>query len=729
MIKSPLEKFVQEVVFNRVLLELRNLPVVGVIPRDPAYFVELLSDGNVLYKKVAADGAPIARGDDPLDPTVLIWTRGWLVDIEKNPKMLAAVNKMIDAGLLKVIDEKLSDYDADPTAQYSFAGKHPSLFSDPKNLPKTAKKVVPTVGGGVGSKTLKVDTQKGIIDLSVNWSGVNTRRPGNSRSGKSYVIPSGDVAFDERMVDVQKVAKHLLQSDPRVTPDFKIAGSEKFRGMTIADLLEKPREVDAALTGQKPIVMFHGTSARRWKKIQKTGLRPGFTGETYVDLVPGYSDKNVYLTFSHATAENYATRQAIKDGGTAMVLKVTVPDYTRLLPDEDVMGEIQLSKPYSATTHGLKFKQKKEFTSIHPRTYHDWIADGKVEFSDPADLEKEMMAGIAAQIKRSLRSGTAAYRGVIPPKYIAPSMEYKKQAFRTPESRGGPGDFEYEDIRGEVQAAAKRFDESALRKFVRSVLCEDFEGFQNRVSDLTSFDTISGNFPEIEDWEDAQKQKVVSGKQIKRAFAQEADHDFMNSLTKVHWTGHPYSALTFLERASHRDETSTTAYLPGEPVSPEKGLHGKGRRGRSAPGGQVGIELQGRVTLAHADQNELYTGSWHSTGAGDSIKFSGVVRRPSRFKAFKKQRGWVLDRKSYDAFITPDEVNEFVVDNWKPVAVRVPALALKKLQTSLEETGGLAQEFKAYKKLFSFLKEAGIPVLDENGRDLTEQFLAIVNAK
>ena len=988
-----------ETVIGRLLLELRDLPLVGELPAGDVYFARLYPDGRMMYLPASANKSePISAMDSPLHPAVALRYTGWWDDFSKQKQDV--IQQLVDAGLKHIVDKPLERWDLDTTMSDSFRRRHPELWSDPDNPPTTAKyvKTSPELGYSPQTSILRVDRAKKLIDLDVHYEEIQTRRPGKSRDGKAYVIPSADVSFDEKSLNLQKVLDHLTKVDPGVTPDFKIVGSEKFRGKTIADVLEQPREVEAALTGRDPVAMYHGTSSNRWKDIQRKGLQPGRVGEAYVDLVPGYSDKNVYLSFSHAEAENYATRQAIKDGGKAIVLRVTVPDYTKLRPDEDKMTTVELSKPYRASKVGLKSDTEQEFTSLHPRTYYDWLDAGNVEISDPESLKAEMEAGVASQVKRSLRSGTAAYKGFIPPKFISPSLEYAKQAFRTPELEGGPGKWEFMDTRAEVQAGAKRFDEqalrkivrsarnefpkvlgyvkpdssfftlsqwedfvlemlrlqrsgqdtrgggasldasvinllhkyfgfqldvevnrydllttknvldfvedfvnhrfwsferdfghyfpdinklrfayfysrgelepyvllddeyttqlygstnnpkelyhyttqegaaridrsirsgeafdiscftvaarpffrkesnvvlkllgnvragfrsdvksyavssgrrccnllrleypgrdknnicyeldscdgevrtslwneyiatpvkileakgvtrestpAALRKIVRSVLREDFEGFQKRVSDLSSYDTISGDFPEIEDWEDAQKQKVVSGKQIKRAFAQEADHNFMNSLTKVHWTGHPYSVLSFLKNANHRDETSTTAYLPGEPISPEKGLHGRTRRKfGGGDGGQVGIEIQGRVTLAHADQDELYTGSWHQSG--DNIKFSGVVRRPAKFKARDEQRGWVLDRESYDAYVTPGKVNEFVVDNWKPIAVRVPASTLKDLRTSWEETGGLAQTFKAYQKLFDFVQEAGIPVLDENGRDLTAQLLAI----
>ena len=123
----------------------------------------------------------------------------------------------------------------------------------------------------------------------------------------------------------------------------------------------------------KDLVMWHGTSEARWEIIQNKGLRPGYTGEAYVDLVPGYSEHNVYLAHTPKGAQFYAKRQAKKDNSKGIVLRVQVPDPSKIVADD--------------------------------RYARGW--EGKIIGFDPK------------QIKSSVKElGEVGYNGRIPPKFI-----------------------------------------------------------------------------------------------------------------------------------------------------------------------------------------------------------------------------------------------------------------------------------------------------------------------
>ena len=84
----------------------------------------------------------------------------------------------------------------------------------------------------------------------------------------------------------------------------------------------------------KDLIMWHGTSEERWGMIQHKGLQPGKTGEAYVDLIPGYSEHNVYVATTPKGAQYYAKRQAKKDGSKPVVLKVQIPNPRKLIADD-----------------------------------------------------------------------------------------------------------------------------------------------------------------------------------------------------------------------------------------------------------------------------------------------------------------------------------------------------------------------------------------------------------
>ena len=84
----------------------------------------------------------------------------------------------------------------------------------------------------------------------------------------------------------------------------------------------------------KNLVMWHGTSEARWEIVQNKGLHPGNTGEAYNDLVSGYSEHNVYLAHTPKAAQFYARRQAKKDNSKGIVLKIQVPDPSKIVADD-----------------------------------------------------------------------------------------------------------------------------------------------------------------------------------------------------------------------------------------------------------------------------------------------------------------------------------------------------------------------------------------------------------
>ena len=474
---------------RRLLLELKNVPLLGQVPSTDAYYAHLLTTNDVYYE-------PVSGATDSAFAAFEKFSKNWVADIENEPLFIKHRDSLVGAGLWKI--------ETVQTGEYSYPNEWRSI---PKlERPTTAERVKPLVPTGSGLDNFLVDKSKQIIDMDVSRIEWRTRRGPKlvnwQRSGKSFVIPSGDVSFKESILPIQKLLKHVMKHDPGVLPTFKIVNSEKFRNKTIADILGLPREVENALTGNSPIIMYHGTSVKKWKKIKKVGLQPGHFNNTYVDLVPNYSDQNVYLTFSHSVAENYATRQSVDDGGDAIVLKVIVPDPTKLRTDEDNAESITLSKEYTKRvfdpetdrTSSITFSRislrllfailsDKKYQSSLPTTAYDVVLPKEFE-----ELKRDALNSLQSQTKNSLKRGTIAYHGWIPPKFISPSLQYKRQTFQTPEKKGGPGQAEYNSIRRDVLANAKRTDESILRGYIKTILLE------KRAAPEASADDIYGEY-------------------------------------------------------------------------------------------------------------------------------------------------------------------------------------------------------------------------------------------
>ena len=158
-----------------------------------------------------------------------------------------------------------------------------------------------------------------------------------------------------------------------LTDDFIIKGAPPEIPKTVGQALQMRDYVQKTFK-DKDLVMWHGTSEARWEIIQNKGLRPGHTGEAYVDLVPGYSEHNVYLAHTPKGAQFYAKRQAKKDNSKGIVLRVQVPDPSKIVADD--------------------------------RYARGW--EGKIIGYDPK------------QIKSSVKElGEVGYNGRIPPKFIS----------------------------------------------------------------------------------------------------------------------------------------------------------------------------------------------------------------------------------------------------------------------------------------------------------------------
>jgi len=118
-----------------------------------------------------------------------------------------------------------------------------------------------------------------------------------------------------------------------VTDEFTIKGAPPDIPKTVGQALQMQDYVQKTFQN-KNLVMWHGTSEARLEFISKKGLRPGHTGEAYNDLIPNYSEHNVYLATTPKTAQFYAKRQAKKDESTPVVLKIKVPNPNKLIADD-----------------------------------------------------------------------------------------------------------------------------------------------------------------------------------------------------------------------------------------------------------------------------------------------------------------------------------------------------------------------------------------------------------
>ena len=212
-----------------------------------------------------------------------------------------------------------------------------------------------------------------------------------------------------------------------------------------------------------------------------------------------------------------------------------------------------------------------------------------------------------------------------------------------------------------------------LRKYIRQLLKEDPMGFVHQLaaSDKFGDQFFGGNIGK------------EAGRDIKRAFAKHADHQWLSTINTVHWGSSPYGLKDLVGKG--KDELSTTMSLPGDPL-------------RAMDFSPFGLWVKGRITLASDLQDAIYSGFYDDYGPGKKDgneeavahrdKSSGRNKRPTISKNYKNygqlERGneymekmaqnipYVLDQSTWSPH-TPDSTNEALVDNWRPVGIVVAA--------------------------------------------------------
>lgn len=198
-----------------------------------------------------------------------------------------------------------------------------------------------------------VDTQEKTVDFGAFSREYKNRRPRSFSNRKgTLTLPSGETGIRGNQQKMKKIMGFLIKNDPRVDKSYRITGVREWANLSLDDVMYDKAE---GRKGRQPVAqraiqdmqgmdvggsyLFHGTSDYRWREIQRLGFMrggaPSREGYQYIDLKQGWSEQNIYLTDTIEDAENYASRQFDKDGGKAIVLRVKIPDPSKLVIDED----------------------------------------------------------------------------------------------------------------------------------------------------------------------------------------------------------------------------------------------------------------------------------------------------------------------------------------------------------------------------------------------------------
>lgn len=199
-----------------------------------------------------------------------------------------------------------------------------------------------------------------------------------------------------------------------------------------------------------------------------------------------------------------------------------------------------------------------------------------------------------------------------------------------------------------------------IRQLIREILLEGLTGFEKRTQDIdymSSFDD-----PTFDQTDQKELPYKSQAKDVKRAWAAEADHEFMKSLIKVHWVS-GFNWEKKIERflsLNGNNEISAMGYPPGH-------------RDVSSSWGMVGVLIQGKVTLAANDMNAIRSGYFNDIPkeVASKYKSSGLPRRPTTFHGavwrLEGSKRYILDKESFD--LKDVSQNELIIDNWRPVGL------------------------------------------------------------
>ena len=216
-----------------------------------------------------------------------------------------------------------------------------------------------------------------------------------------------------------------------------------------------------------------------------------------------------------------------------------------------------------------------------------------------------------------------------------------------------------------------------LREYIRKLLSE------SRIVDF-AIDLGQSDAYKSGD-RDTDLKDVTSGREIKKLFNKYADHAFLSSLDTVHWISKWAGPQAIKELIGQgKDELSATMSLPGTSF----GVY---------PPGIFGLMINGRITLASNDMDELYTGAYYDYVGSDNKekaekqqqrkKSSGVNKLPQTrkdYKSFSDKKemlkskpeladSYVKSRVQFildkDTWKPSGSTNEALVDNWKPIGI------------------------------------------------------------
>ena len=171
-----------------------------------------------------------------------------------------------------------------------------------------------------------------------------------------------------------------------------VVSGSRFTGMDDTEV----ETSDYEMQGKIPEEMHHGSNTDAMRRIMKIGLVPG-EGESNWDEVGQFYDL-IFLTQDFYNAKFHAERQSNELGkGAPVILKVKVPDPSKIVPDFDVLTQMG-GNPETADE--LNYSGAPNYYSDHVQKQREEI----LKYNKGSDM--------------TMISGIVGYKGRIPANHI-----------------------------------------------------------------------------------------------------------------------------------------------------------------------------------------------------------------------------------------------------------------------------------------------------------------------
>lgn len=238
-----------------------------------------------------------------------------------------------------------------------------------------------------------------------------------------------------------------------------------------------------------------------------------------------------------------------------------------------------------------------------------------------------------------------------------------------------------------------RITEGQLRRVVRGIIREDRDSFIRAATDADLNYAAAPGDPLM--LHPRNKEAKRQSRVLKNLWRQHSNQESFRRLTFVHWFSNAAESVPEFVQSSGKDEISTSISSPDDPIGFTRW-------------GVVGIQLKGWVTFAGNNMNQMMSGYMDKVKAKDRAKYggAGIPKRPME----TTPRSWdtfALD--AGDLTYDPNEVNEAILDNWRPTAWVISENFMNIFKNRRRRS-----EREELLAMIEAIRDSGLPVINTN---------------